>query len=216
MKPKQRQTIVIVAGGLLVAGCLLAGFTVLGSGAGLWWLFNSNAETVTPVPRVTRRAAAPTFTPTASPTTLPTATSTPTVTPTSPPTATPFPTNTPALNYPFVIAETAQFPTSHLNFDIYVAITDTDNRPLSGYRLLGRHSGGLQIESQVSAGDWTVNSGAKHYKAGNIKYEAPNSPTGVWTLQLVDEAGAPVAPPVEFPFDTANPTWYFLLYRLVE
>lgn len=84
---------------------------------------------------------------------------------------------------------------------------------MSGYRVIGRHSSGLQIESQVSANDWTVNSGAKHYKAGNIKYEAFNSPSGLWTLQLVDEAGQPVAPPVEFPFDAASPTWYFLLYR---
>jgi hypothetical protein len=96
---------------------------------------------------------------------------------------------------------------------VYVAITNPDNRPLSGYRVLGTHSSGLQIDSPVSAGDWTANSGAMHYKAGNIKYEAPNSPAGVWTLQLVDEANNPVAPPVEFPFDPASPTWYFLLYQ---
>lgn len=248
MKQQQRQTIAIVAVSLLAAGCLLITFIVLSSGVGLLWLFNSSADTATPIPRFTRRAAAaPTFTPTASPTTLPTATPIPTVTPTAPPTATPPatptsppptptlapptdtpppapppppatppPTDTPAPSYPFSIAESAQFPTNHLNFDVYVAITNADNGPLSGYRLLGSHSGGLQVESQVSAGDWTVNSGAKHYKAGNIKYEAPNSPTGVWTLQLVDETGAPVAPPVEFSFDAANPTWYFLWYRLAE
>jgi hypothetical protein len=94
-----------------------------------------------------------------------------------------------------------------------VAITDAANKPLSGYRLIGLHSSGLRVESQVSAGDWTVNSGAKHYKAGNIKYEVFNSPPGVWTLQLVDESGQPAAPPIEFSFDAAQPTWYFLLYR---
>jgi hypothetical protein len=113
-----------------------------------------------------------------------------------------------------VVLETAQFPTGHPNFDVYIAITDADNTPLSGYRVLGSHSNGLQVDSQMSAGDWTVNSGAMHYKAGNIKFEALNSPTGVWTLQLVDEANHPVALPVEFSFDSSDPSWYFLSYRL--
>jgi hypothetical protein len=111
------------------------------------------------------------------------------------------------------VLETAQFPTNHPNFDVYIAITNADNKPLSGYRVVGVHSGGLQIDSQPSAGDWTVNSGAMHYKGGNLKYEAPNSPTGTWRLQLVDEANNSAAPPFEFSFDAQNPTWYFLLYR---
>lgn len=86
---------------------------------------------------------------------------------------------------------------------------------MSGYRVIGRHSSGLQIDSQVSANDWTVNSGAKHYKAGNVKYEAFNSPSGTWTLQLVDEAGQPVAPAIDFPFDTTSPSWYFIIYRRI-
>ena len=77
---------------------------------------------------------------------------------------------------------------------MFVAITDDDNSPLSGYRIVGTHDSGLQLESRESAGAWTENSGAMHYKAGNIKYEALNSP-------------------VEFSFDTANPTWYFLYFE---
>jgi hypothetical protein len=52
-----------------------------------------------------------------------------------------------------------------------------------------------------------------HYKAGNIKYEAFNSPAGVWTLQLVDPSGLPAAAPVEFPFDPNQPTWYFIVFE---
>jgi hypothetical protein len=115
-----------------------------------------------------------------------------------------------------VVAEVEHFPTSHLNFDVYVAITDAHNKPLRGYRVLGQHSSGLQVESQVSANDWTVNSGAMHYKAGNIKYEVLNSPGGVWTLHLVNEAGQPVAPPLEISFDASSPTWHFVLYRQSE
>jgi len=183
--------------------------------------------------------APPTSTPTSSPTPVATATLPPTETPLPtatpppptetpspaptetrppvppPPTTTPLPTDTPpppAPGYPFIIKETASFPTSHLNFDVYVAITDKKNKPLRDYRVIGTHSSGLHYEGQGSAGDGTAISGAMHYKAGNIKVEVSNSPTGLWTLQLVDSDNQPVAPPVEFPFDTANPTWYFLLY----
>jgi hypothetical protein len=114
------------------------------------------------------------------------------------------------------VAEKAQFPTSHPDFDVYIAITDAHNTPLSGYRVIGRHSGGAQIDSAASAGAWTENSGAKHYKAGNIKYHIPNASGGVWTLQLVDGAGQPAAPPVDCPFDPASPGWYFVLYRFTK
>jgi hypothetical protein len=178
---------------------------------------------VTPTPPPVTPTSPPLPTDTATPTSLP---ATPTLTP-LPPTATPpptplpstatdAPTATPIPDYTFTILETDQFPTSHLNFDVYIAITDANNTPLSGYRVLGQHSDGLQIESQVSANAWTANSGAMHYKAGNIKYEAPNSPGGVWTLQLVDEAGHQVAPSVELSFDSSDPTWYFVLYRQIE
>lgn len=167
-----------------------------------WTPSPTATPTLTPVP--------PTLTPTPVP---PTATSSPTP---PPPTPTPLPTAAPTPSFAFVIAETGQFPTTHLNFDVYIAITDANNIPLSGYRVIGYQSSGLQLESQVSAGAWTENSGAKHYKAGNIKYEALNSPGGVWKLQLVDGSGQPVAPAIEFPFDPASPTWYFLLYRKSE
>jgi hypothetical protein len=183
---------------------------------------------------------APTHTNTPSPTHAPTATTIPTHTPTRiatptptlpptdtplppptdtpvpsllPPTATPSPTPPPPPDYPFIVKEMGQFPTSHLNFDVFIAVVDDHNKPLPDYRVIGTHSSGLHIESDISAEDWTVNSGAMHYKAGNIKYVALNSPSGLWTLQLVDAAGTPVGPPVELPFDLENPSWYFLLYE---
>jgi hypothetical protein len=134
----------------------------------------------------------------------------------APPTATPLPTDTPTPAppaFPFVIQETETHETNHLNFDVYVAVTNAQNKPIPGYRVVGRHSSGLTAESQMSTADWTVNSGARQYKAGNIKFEAFNSPTGLWTLQLVNEAGQPVALPIDFLFDPASPTWHFVLYR---
>jgi hypothetical protein len=166
----------------------------------------SATKTPSPTATATFTPAPPSLTPTPIPPTH-------TPSPLPPPPNTPPPTATPTPPFSFVVAETAQFPTSHLDFDVYIAITDRHNAPLSGYRVLARHSSGQQFESAVSAGAWTENSGAKHYKAGNIKYHLANSSGGVWSLQLVDAANQPVAPAVECPFDPAGPAWYFILYR---
>jgi hypothetical protein len=240
LKKKHSGLILVLVAILSIGFCLATTFTALGSGVTLWLALGQPELTATPTATPRKLATLPsptpspipTFTPipTDTPTPLPTTTATlvPTLTPSAtptpaPPTATPLPptatptnTATPEPSFPFIIQETQGFATSHLNFDVYVAITDEANKPLSGYWVLGRHSSGLQVDSQVSASDWTVNSGAKHYKAGNIKFEALNSPGGVWTLQLVDESGQPVAPMIDFQFDAASPSWYFILYRQVD
>lgn len=167
--------------------------------------------TPTPVPSDTPPPTAP---PTDTP--QPSATPAPSTATAAPPTATPLPTDTPTPappEFPFVVKENLTFPTNHENFDVFVAITNQKNRPMSGYRIIGTHDSGRQIETPASAGDWTENSGAMHYKAGNVKFRVPNSPPGQWTLQLVDEANTPVGPPVVFNFDIYDPTWYFLLYE---
>jgi hypothetical protein len=205
--------IIILSGG----ACVLMTFTALGSSLTLWLAMNQPQVTATPtatprklaaLPRLTSSPSATRIPSTATPTPLPTDTATlvPTLTPSStpsptpvtpsatppPPPPTPVPTDTPtpAPSFPFIILESEGHETNHLNFDVFVAITDENNKPLSGYRVLGRHSSGLQADSQVSAGDWTVNSGASQYKGGNLKYEAFNSPTGVWTLQLEMSLGS--------------------------
>lgn len=175
----------------------------------------SPTDTPTPTPTLT---ATPTETPTPIPpsaTPLPTATPTPIPIPPTP-TDTPEPTDTPAPVYEFTILESQTYPTNHLNFDVYVAVTDGGNNPLGGYRVIGQHSGGMGLDSQPTADRWTQNSGAMHYKAGNVKYEVMNSPTGSWTLQLVNGANQPVAPPIELGFDAQNPSWHFVLYRKVN
>lgn len=229
---------------VVIGLCVLAAFITVGSGLAYWWAIDRAVDlpTVTVLP--TRRVASiatptpsptstPTFTPTPAPTDTPTFTPSPTPTssptlvpPTetatftpAPPTSTPVPTDTLTPlppSFPFIITETEGYETNHPDFDVYVAITDANNKPLSRYRVVGSHSSGLQVESQPSAGDWTVNSGARQYKGGNVKFSAPNSPTGTWNLQLVDEANQPVAPAIQFPFDAAKPTWNFVLYRRVD
>ena len=171
--------------------------------------------TNTPTPLVPSPTPAPSDTPTNTPAPPPAATPLPTNTP-APPTATPLPTDTPAPAFSFEAVEVDAFPTNHLDFDVYIAVTDANNIPLSGYKVLGVHSSGLRVESAPSAGDWTENSGAMYYKAGNIKYQAINSPGGTWQLQLVDGAGAAAAAPLEFSFDPADLKWYFVLYRQVN
>jgi hypothetical protein len=172
----------------------------------------SGTPTPTPPPTETVVVVAPP-TPTAAPTGTPTPSPTVTPHPERPlPTATAEPTATPATQFAFAVLESDRFPTNHPDFDVYVAITDAGNHPLSGYRVVGSLSGAGQVESQASAGDWTVNSGAMQYKAGNLKFQSSDSPAGTWTLRLVDQAGSQVAPPLELSFDPAQPTWYFVLY----
>lgn len=223
--------------------CLAGALAAAGSGVALWLSVDKTAAippsptarlvrwsmpTLTPTPASTAtptHTLTPASTHTATPTTTPTTTDTPTTTPSPTPaetptqappaaTPTPSPTDTPAPpSFPFTIQETASFPTNHLDFDVYVAITSQDNKPLNGYRVAAFHSNGLQITTEPSAGDWTVNSGARHYKAGNLKISVPQSESGAWTLHLLDEAGTLVAPTIEFPFDNSAPTWYFIIYR---
>lgn len=166
--------------------------------------------TPTPIPP-TATAVPATVTPAPSPTPSPPPTSAPAVPASAPipPTAT----ATPAPAFAFAVLESAQFETSHADFDVFVAVTDPNNTPLAGYKVVAEHSAGLRVESALTAGAWTENSGAKHYKGGNLKLSVLNSPTGVWRLQLVDENGNAVAPALEFAFDAANPHWYFMLYR---
>jgi len=244
LKHKQLRLIIILTVILAIGLCVVGTFAALGSGVTLWLALAQPELTATPTATPRKLAALPSPTSTASPTPTFTLTPTPTSTPLPtdtatlvptftpgitatplpptdtppppPPTPTPLPSDTPTPSFPFVILETEGHETNHLNFDVYVAITDENNKPLSGYRVLGRHSSGLQVDSQVSAGDWTVNSGARQYKGGNLKYEAFNSPSGTWSLQLVDEGGQPVAPSIDFPFDANAPSWYFILYRQVE
>lgn len=176
-------------------------------------------ETPTPLPTNTptpRPSDTPTATAAPTDTPMPSATPVPPTAPPPPPTETPPPTDTPTPlppEYPFVVKENLTYPTNHEDFDVFVAIVNQKNKPLSGYRVIGTHDSGQQVETSASASDWTENSGAMHYKAGNIKFRVPNSPPGQWTLQLVDEANTPVSPSVVFNFDIYEPTWYFLLYE---
>jgi len=172
--------------------------------------------TFTPLPTETPTLVVPG--PTPAPSNTPTATPSPappsdTPAPPPPPTATPLPSDTPAPAFSFEAVEVDTFPTNHLDFDVYIAVTDANNTPLNGYKVVGVHSSGLRVESGPSAADWTENSGAMYYKAGNIKYQVTDSPGGVWQLQLVNETGAAVAAPLDFPFDPADLKWYFVLYR---
>jgi len=168
--------------------------------------------TETPTLVVPSPTPAPGNTPTAAPSPLP-----PTDTPVPAlPTPTPPPTETPAPAFSFEAAEVDTFPTNHLDFDVYIAVVDANNTPLNGYKVVGVHNSGLRAESGPSAGDWTENSGAMYYKAGNIKYQVANSPGGVWQLQLVDGAGVAVAAPLDFPFAQDDLKWYFVLYKRVN
>lgn len=239
MEGKWARGLFIIITIALIGVCIFVVFITIGSGVAYWLTMSNVAAAPSATALPTRRpsptpSSTSTSTQTSTPTPTPTATATLTPSPTLtssptpvpptetltpipiPPTPTPAPTNTPVPpppSFPFIITETEGYDTNHLDFDVYIAITDAKNKPLNGYRVIGSHSSGMQVESQVSAGDWTVNSGARQYKGGNLKFSVPNSPSGTWSLQLVNEANQAVAPAIQFPFDAAKPTWNFILYR---
>jgi len=199
----------------------------------IWPTVTATSMPATPEPAEVLELSSPTATqsptssptPTSTPTIEPTPTASPTVTvsatadvelPAVPPTSTATVTSTPAPAYAFVLVESDAFPTGKDDLDVFVAVTDADNNPLDGYRILGAHSNGQQMESQTSVARWSENSGAMHYKAGNIKLHIEHSPAGSWALTLVDQTNQVVAAPVDLASDPAAPQWHFLLFRLVD
>lgn len=186
----------------------------------------------TPTPTVTLTPAAtatPTETPipTETPTPLPTDTPVPTETPLPtdtpkprPPTAT-FtpapPTATPAPSYPFKVIEgPTWFKTTNPILVMYVALTDANNVPVGGLKVVGDHQpSGAHVESALSCHkDFCKRNGeAGTIKQGNVAFEPPVYETGVWNLYVVDGGGAQVSPVIPVTVDFANPGWFFISLR---
>jgi hypothetical protein len=199
--------------------------------------------TLTPRPTFTATpdwTATPTITLTPTSTATPTQTPTPTETPTLPPSATPTetpipptntprpptpippsptpapPTNTPPPNYPYKIAEgPLGFPTSNSILVMYIGLTDGNNVPVGGLKVVGDHQpSGTHWESQPSCFDFCkVNGIAGTRKFGNVTFEPPSYETGTWYLRVVDGGGAQVSDVIPIQVDFNSPGWFFMLLR---
>ena len=140
----------------------------------------------------------------------------PTATP-LPPTATftPAPTATP--NWAFKVREQGnrEFQKTNANFiSSIVAITDPNNIPIGGHRIVGTNSAGVRYESAQSSWQFDAVSGLEGYlKFGNVKFEPPGGYNDTtWTIYVVDSAGSQVSAPISltYPSDPNQRAWDFI------
>jgi hypothetical protein len=158
----------------------------------------------TPIPVLpTATPLPPTFTPTPAP---PTATATPpsTSTPTPTPTRTSTPTATPAPDYAFELEMTDRFPTQVPGLNevrIYAYVYSELDFGLSGYSLRIFHDGEARpVFARSTAGlPGETRPGPSPYtRFANLGAAMFESPSGVWTVQLVDANENPVGPAATF------------------
>ena len=192
---------------------------------------------VTKTPRPTFTATpdwtpTPTDTGTPTATLIPTDTPIPTETPVPTDTDTPEPTNTPKPrppqptdtpgpptptpmpDYPFVVAELSDpMWTSTTNpwTEIFVAVTDQNNTPLGGYKVVGDAANAVtpHLESPPTCFDWckTTGRGGKYVKAANTTFEPGPFIDGAWNIYLVDGGGTQVSPVVTLNYSTDPNQW---------
>jgi len=164
-------------------------------------------DTPTPVPTDTPTPMPPTDTP------VPTATFTP-APPT--PTFTPAPpTPTPAPSYPLSVVDQTDRTFTHTDSHfllIYVNITDANETPLGGYRVIGDSSNGMHYESAESCWDYCTGNfkepGGGYKKRANIKVEPPGGFfDGTWNFYVVDGGGGQVSPTLSFTYSSDPSQW---------
>ncbi len=188
--------------------------------------------TLTPTPtRTPTETSTPTETPTPTETAIPTGTATvaPTNTPTpAPPTNTPKPrpptntptpappTPTPTPDFPFKVVEGPQgYPTSNPILVMYIALTDANNTPIGGLKVVGDHTptGDHWVSGESCFDFCKVNGLEGTLKFGNVTFEPPRYETGVWNLYVVDGAGNQVSNVIPVTVDFNAPGWFFLMLR---
>ena len=122
--------------------------------------------------------------------------------------------------YPFVVAEQNDptwTSTTNPFIYIFVSVTDQNNTPLGGYKVVGDSSDGQHAESPVSCHDWCGSTGKGGYaKVVNLKFEPGAFIDGSWTVRLVDGGGTQVSPAVTLNYSTNEDAWRwdFIWFRL--
>ena len=204
----------------------------------------ATAPTATPAPSMTPRptfTATPDWTPTPTHTATPTITPIPTETPIPTDTPTPLPTDTPTRaptqpppptdtpgpptatpmpEYPFVVEEQNDPAITGSDYPaiiIYISITDQNNTPAGGYKVVGDSTTGLHVESAESCFSWCAGTTKGGYaKVANVKYEPGAFIDGTWTIRVVDGSGTQVSPavPLNYSTDPNQWRWDFVWFRL--
>lgn len=164
----------------------------------------------TPTPLPPTSTPIPTETPTASPTPLPTET----------PTATPLPTATPTPNFSFELEAAEKFPTESLAANVvrvYLYVFSTTEFGLPGYTLAVSHNGSplsVDVTSQAGLPEQTRPEPGPYTRFTNMNMIFVEPQAGVWELQLINEQGAIVGPPVQFELSAdENTRELYVRYR---
>ncbi len=176
---------------------------------------NTPTPTITPIPTETPTPVA-TDTPIPTDTPVPTDTPRPANTlPPPPPTATFTPEATPTPSYPFRIAEQGNREFQHTSYHvitIYVAVVDTNNTPIGGYKLVGDHTpSGRHVESPPSDWSWSVANclGCGYVKQGNLKFEPGPQEDGTWNFYLVDSGGTQQSEIISLSYSSDPQQWVY-------
>ena len=99
---------------------------------------------------------------------------------------------------------------------MFIALTDGNNVPIGGLRVVGDHTpSGAHVESVESCyNDFCKTSGVSGFvKFANVPFEPPAYEAGTWNLYVIDGGGAKVSDVISVPVDPANPQWYFISLR---
>ncbi len=174
----------------------------------------TNTPTQTPIPTNTPTPLPPTATP--LPTNTSTVTPIPTNTPVPPPTQTPLPTPTPAPDYPFLLNEFFNSPTTNSFMVVYVSVVDQNDVPIGDYKVVGtRLDHNLTYESPLTTWFFEGYNAPGHVvKSGNTKFEPPAGLESTsWQIYLADASGNRVSDYVQFDVNENDKQWYFINFK---
>jgi len=106
-------------------------------------------------------------------------------------------------------------PTTNPILVMYIALTNSNNVPIGGLKIVGDHSpSGTHYVSGESCFDFCKRNGLEGViKQGNVTFEPPTYETGVWHLYVVDGGGAQVSDVIPISINFDNPQWFFMILR---
>jgi hypothetical protein len=109
--------------------------------------------------------------------------------------------------------------TTNVSVVVFVAITDQNNTPLGGYKVVGDCANApiQHVESPPSCYDWCTTTGVGGYvKAANTKFEPGPFVDGTWNIYVVDGSGRQVSAvvPLNYSTDPNQWRWDFIAFKM--
>ena len=101
---------------------------------------------------------------------------------------------------------------------VFVTVTDANNTPLGGYRVVGDSTVDVpQVVSPESCWSWCTHTGQGGYaKVANLKFEPGPFIDGAWNIYLADSSGNRVSPVVSLTYSTDPSQWVWDFVSFVQ